>query len=76
MLQGCLVAIATPMRADGELDIPALHSLIDWHIAEGTEAIVIVGTTGESPTVNVEEHQLLIAEAVKHAAGRIHIMAG
>jgi len=76
MLQGCLVAIATPMRADGELDIPALHGLIDWQIAEGTDAIVIVGTTGESPTVNVEEHQRLIVEAVTYSAGRIHVMAG
>lgn len=76
MLQGCLVAIATPMHPNGELDIPTLRSLIDWHIAEGTEAIVIVGTTGESPTVDVLEHQRLIEEAVNHAAGRIHVMAG
>jgi len=76
MLEGCLVAIATPMHTNGEIDIPALHRLIDWHIAEGTGGIVIVGTTGESPTVNVDEHQHLIAETVQYAAGRIHVMAG
>ncbi|HEX3062531.1 MAG TPA: dihydrodipicolinate synthase family protein, partial [Usitatibacter sp.] len=56
MLSGSLVAIVTPMRPDGALDLPALKSLIDWHVAEGTDGIVIVGTTGESPTVDVEEH--------------------
>jgi 4-hydroxy-tetrahydrodipicolinate synthase len=76
MLHGSLVAIATPMQPDGGLDLPGLRALIDWHIAEGTAAIVIVGTTGESPTVSVAEHQTLIAEAVRHAAGRIHVMAG
>lgn len=76
MLQGCQVAVATPMHPNGELDIPALHRLIDWHVAEGTAAIVIVGTTGESPTVDVDEHQHLIAETVRYAAGRIHVMAG
>lgn len=76
MLQGCLVAIATPMSADGALDFDALVRLIDWHIAEGTAGIVIVGTTGESPTVNVDEHHALIEKTVRHAAGRIHVMAG
>ena len=76
MLQGSLVAVATPMLPDGALDLARLRALIDWHIAEGTAAIVIVGTTGESPTVDVAEHQTLIAEAVRHANGRIHVMAG
>lgn len=76
MLQGSLVAVATPMLPDGSLDLPTLRALIDWHIAEGTAGIVIVGTTGESPTVDVREHQTLIAEAVNYAARRIHIMAG
>ncbi len=76
MLQGSLVAIATPMLPDGGLDLARLRSLIDWHIAEGTAGIVVVGTTGESPTVDVPEHQTLIAEAVRHANGRIHVMAG
>ena len=76
MLTGSLVAIATPMSAGGALDLPALRSLIDWHIAEGTAAIVIVGTTGESPTVDHEEHRLLIRAAVEHAAGRVPVIAG
>jgi 4-hydroxy-tetrahydrodipicolinate synthase len=76
MIKGSLVAIVTPMQEDGSLDMAAFRALIDFHIAEGTDAIVVVGTTGESPTVNVEEHELLIAEAVKHAAGRIPVIAG
>ncbi len=76
MIQGSLVAIVTPMHADGSLDLPGLRKLIDWHIAEGTDGIVIVGTTGESPTVSVEEHCELIKVAVDHAAGRIPIIAG
>jgi 4-hydroxy-tetrahydrodipicolinate synthase len=76
MIKGSIVAIITPMQEDGSLDLAAFRALIDFHIAEGTDAIVVVGTTGESPTVNVEEHELLIAEAVKHAAGRIPIIAG
>jgi 4-hydroxy-tetrahydrodipicolinate synthase len=75
MLKGSLVAIVTPMQ-DGALDLPALARLIDLHVASGTSAIVIVGTTGESPTVNVEEHCLLIKSAVEHAAGRIPVIAG
>lgn len=58
MLQGSFVAIVTPMHADGSLDIEALHRLIDFHINEGTDGIVIVGTTGESPTVDYDEHEL------------------
>lgn len=76
MLQGSLVAIVTPMQEDGALDINALQSLIDFHIAEGTDGIVIVGTTGESPTVNFEEHCLLIETAVDHTAGRVPVIAG
>ena len=76
MLSGSLVAIVTPMLPDGALDLPRLKSLIDWHIAEGTGAIVIVGTTGESPTVDIPEHCLLIQTAVEHAAGRIPVVAG
>lgn len=75
-IQGSLVAIVTPMHADGSLDIPCLRKLIDWHIAEGTDGIVIVGTTGESPTVTVEEHCELIRIAVEHANKRIPIIAG
>lgn len=76
MIQGSLVAIVTPMHADGSLDLPGLLKLIDWHIAEGTDGIVIVGTTGESPTVNVTEHCELIRVAVEHTAKRIPIIAG
>jgi len=76
MLTGSLVAIVTPMQADGALDIPRFRSLIDWHIAEGTDALVVVGTTGESPTVDVDEHCLLIETAVKHSAGRVPVIAG
>jgi 4-hydroxy-tetrahydrodipicolinate synthase len=76
MLSGSLVAIVTPMQADGALDFPALKSLIDWHVAEGTDGIVIVGTTGESPTVDVEEHCKLIESTVQYAAGRVPVIAG
>jgi len=76
MIQGSIVAIVTPMHADGSLDLPGLRKLIDWHIAEGTDGIVIVGTTGESPTVSVEEHCELIKIAVEHTAKRIPIIAG
>ncbi|MGE5621948.1 MAG: 4-hydroxy-tetrahydrodipicolinate synthase [Bacillota bacterium] len=76
MIQGSIVAIVTPMHPDGSLDLPGLRKLIDWHIAEGTDAIVIVGTTGESPTVSVEEHCELIKVAVEHTAKRIPVIAG
>jgi 4-hydroxy-tetrahydrodipicolinate synthase len=76
MIKGSIVAIVTPMHEDGSLDLAAFRALIDFHAAEGTDAIVVVGTTGESPTVDVEEHELLISEAVKHAAKRIPIIAG
>ncbi len=76
MLTGSIVAIVTPMHDDGKLDIARFKSLMDWHIAEGTDGIVVVGTTGESPTVNFDEHKELIRVAVQHAAGRIPIVAG
>jgi 4-hydroxy-tetrahydrodipicolinate synthase len=76
LLQGSLVAIVTPMQDDGELDLTAFRNLIDWHIEQGTDGIVVVGTTGESPTVDFDEHHLLIKTAVDHAAGRIPVIAG
>jgi 4-hydroxy-tetrahydrodipicolinate synthase len=75
-ITGSLVALVTPMHDDGSVDFDALRRLIDWHVAEGTSCIVAVGTTGESPTVNVEEHCEVIRVAVEHASGRIPIMAG
>lgn len=76
MIKGSIVAIVTPMHEDGSLDLAAFRELIDFHIAQGTDGIVVVGTTGESPTVDVEEHELLIHLAVEHAAGRIPVIAG
>ncbi|AEG93668.1 Candidate dihydrodipicolinate synthase [Ramlibacter tataouinensis TTB310] len=64
------------MTDDGEVDYPGLRKLIDWHVAEGTDCIGVVGTTGESPTVSVEEHREIIRVSVEHAAGRVPIMAG
>ncbi|NDU80210.1 MAG: 4-hydroxy-tetrahydrodipicolinate synthase, partial [Ferrovum sp.] len=60
MLQGSLVAIVTPMHEDGSIDWPALKRLVDWHCSQGTDALVVAGTTGESPTLRVEEHIELI----------------
>jgi len=76
MIKGSIVAIVTPMHEDGSLDLAAFRALIDFHIEQGSDAIVVVGTTGEAPTVNLEEHETLISEAVKHAAKRIPIIAG
>ncbi|MBI4987288.1 MAG: 4-hydroxy-tetrahydrodipicolinate synthase [Rhodocyclales bacterium] len=76
MIQGSIVAIVTPMRGDGSLDYPRLKSLVDFHVAEGSDGIVIVGTTGESPTVDVDEHCELIRAAVEYAAGRLPVIAG
>jgi 4-hydroxy-tetrahydrodipicolinate synthase len=76
MIKGSIVAIVTPMFEDCSLDLPSFRALIDFHIEQGTDAIVVAGTTGESPTVDVAEHTLLITEAVKHAAGRIPVIAG
>lgn len=76
MITGSLVAIVTPMHEDGSLDYPALKNLIDFHAREGTDGIVVVGTTGESPTVSVEEHCELIRVTVEHVAGRLPVIAG
>jgi 4-hydroxy-tetrahydrodipicolinate synthase len=73
---GSIVALVTPMHEDGSVDYPSLRRLIDWHIAEGTACIGVVGTTGESPTVSVEEHCEIIRVAVDQTAGRIPVMAG
>ncbi len=75
-ITGSIVALVTPMHEDGSVDFDALRRLIDWHIAEGTDCIGVVGTTGESPTVNVEEHHEIIRVAVEQAGGRVPIMAG
>ena len=73
---GSTVALVTPMLDDGSIDYAALRRLIDWHIDEGTDCIGVVGTTGESPTVSVEEHCEIIRVAVEHARGRVPVMAG
>jgi 4-hydroxy-tetrahydrodipicolinate synthase len=79
-ITGSIVALATPMHADGSVDYPTLRKLIDWHITEGTDCIGVVGTTGESPTVNVEEHceiiRVSVEQAKTHGAKRVPIMAG
>ena len=75
-IRASIVALITPMHEDGSIDYPALCRLIDWHIAQGTDCIGVVGTTGESPTVSVEEHCEIIRVAVEQAAGRVPIMAG
>jgi 4-hydroxy-tetrahydrodipicolinate synthase len=75
-ITGSIVALVTPMHEDGSVDYAALRRLIDWHIAEGTDCIGVVGTTGESPTVSVEEHCEIIRVAVEQAQGRVPIMAG
>ena len=76
MFKGSLVAIVTPMHEDGGLDLERFRSLLDFHIAQGTDGIVVVGTTGESPTVDFDEHHLLMQTAVDHVAGRIPVIAG
>jgi 4-hydroxy-tetrahydrodipicolinate synthase len=76
MLQGSMVAIVTPMFDDGSLDLDALRALIDWQIDAGTNGIVIVGTSGESPTVDVAEHCLLIETTMQHVNGRVAVIAG
>ena len=75
-ITGSIVAIVTPMHDDGSVDYPNLRKLIDWHIDQGTDCIGVVGTTGESPTVSVEEHCEIIRVAVEQAKGRVPIMAG
>ena len=76
MFHGSMVALATPMHADGAIDIPALKRLVDFHVDNGTDAIVAVGTTGESATLDMDEHCRTLAQVVEHAAGRIPIIAG
>jgi 4-hydroxy-tetrahydrodipicolinate synthase len=75
-LTGSIVALVTPMHSDGSVDYPALRRVIDWHIEEGTDCLGVVGTTGESPTVNVEEHREIIRVSVEQARGRVPVMAG
>jgi 4-hydroxy-tetrahydrodipicolinate synthase len=75
-ITGSIVALVTPMRDDGGIDYDVLRRLVDWHVAEGTDCICVVGTTGESPTVTVEEHCEIIRVAVEHARGRVPVMAG
>lgn len=75
-ITGSIVAIVTPLHEDGSVDYPTLRKLIDWHVSEGTDCIGVVGTTGESPTVNVDEHCEIIRVAVEQARGRVPIMAG
>ena len=76
MIKGSLVAIVSPMHEDGSLDLNALSRLVEWHIGEGTNAIVVVGTTGESPTVDPQEHIELVRTVVQAARGRIPVVAG
>ena len=76
MIKGSIVAIVSPMQEDGSLDFDAYRRLIEWHVAEGTSAIVAVGTTGESPTVDPEEHGELIRVAVEAVKGHIPVIAG
>lgn len=76
MLTGSLVAIVSPMHEDGSLDLDAFRALIDWHVEQKSDGLIVVGTTGESATVDFEEHVLLLRTAVQHAAGRIPIVAG
>jgi len=76
MITGSMVALVTPMNIDGEIDWPKLGELIDWHIGEGTSAIVPVGTTGESATVSVAEHCQIVQFTVENVAGRVPVIAG
>jgi 4-hydroxy-tetrahydrodipicolinate synthase len=76
MIQGSIVAIVTPMLPDGAIDWPAFDKLLEWHVSSGTNAVVVVGTTGESPTVTVEEHCALIERSIKTINGRIPVIAG
>ena len=75
-ITGSIVALATPLHPDGSVDYPTLRKLVDWHVAEGTDCIGVVGTTGESPTVNIQEHCEIIRVSVEQAAKRVPIMAG
>src|SRR5690606_14387763 len=74
--RGSIVALVTPMHEDGSVDYDALRALVDWHVEQGTDCIGVVGTTGESPTVDVDEHCEIIRVAVEQAGGRVPVMAG
>lgn len=76
MFQGSMVAVVTPMAADGRVDFTALDALLDWHVAEGTDGVVAVGTTGESATLEDEEHMEVVARCVQRLKGRIPVIAG
>ena len=76
MIQGSMVALVTPMNADNSLDWVSLHKLVDWHLEQGTHAIVAMGTTGESATLNVEEHLAVVKKVVDQVNGRIPVIAG
>ena len=76
MIQGSLVALVTPMTADNEVDWEAYERLIEWHIASGTDGIVTMGTTGESPTLSIEEHNEVVSFTVNKVAGRVPVIAG
>ncbi len=76
MFQGSIVALVTPMREDGSLDEASLRSLVEWHIEQGTDGLVAVGTTGECPTLDEDEHCRVIARVVEFAAGRLPVIAG
>ncbi|HEY6529551.1 MAG TPA: 4-hydroxy-tetrahydrodipicolinate synthase [Cellvibrionaceae bacterium] len=76
MFQGSMVALVTPMKADNSLDWDALHKLVDWHLQEGTRALVPMGTTGESPTLDYKEHMDVVAAVVDQVNGRVPVIAG
>ena len=76
MIRGSIPAIVTPMREDGSLDMARFKSLLDWHVQEESDGVVVVGTTGESPTVDFEEHHQLIQAAIEYVAGRSPVIAG
>lgn len=76
MIKGSLVALVTPMHADGSIDKKTLHDLVEWHLAENTEGFIIAGTTGEGSTLTEEEQVALIADVVTQVAGRVPVIAG
>tara|TARA_B110000967_G_C18754394_1_gene494556 strand:- start:149 stop:1030 length:882 start_codon:yes stop_codon:yes gene_type:complete len=76
MFQGCIVALVTPMNSDGSVDIGNFRNLLDFHVDNKTDGIVILGTTGECPTIDFDEHTFLVKEAVSHISGKIPVIAG
>ena len=76
MLKGSIVALVTPMQADGSVDWAALEKLVEWHVEQGTHGIVPMGTTGESATLDTEEHLQVIKRTIDIVAGRIPVVAG